>query len=64
VRTHSQWRAAREHVLSVDSIRRYNKHHRSIIDGIKNRDVASTIDALNAHMAMAHDDLMGASAEE
>lgn len=60
VRTHSQWKAAREQVLSADKIRKYNDHHRAIINALRNRDVAAAIDALNAHMALAHEDLLGA----
>ena len=64
VRTHSQWQAAREQVLSVDKIRQYNQHHRAIIDALRNRDVTAMIDALNEHMALAHQDLMGTPANE
>ncbi len=59
VRTHSQWRAAREQVLSPEKIRMYNDHHRRILKGLKSRDAALAIDALNDHMALAHADLMG-----
>ena len=59
VRTHSQWRAARELVLSPAKIEQYNAHHRAIIAGLRNRDTKATIDALNLHMDLAHKDLMG-----
>ena len=59
VRTHQQWQAAREQVLSPDKIRQYNVHHRAIFEGLKNRDANATIEALNAHMELAHKDLMG-----
>jgi len=64
VRTHSQWRAAREQVLSPEKIREYNKHHRAIFNGLRNRDVTVTIEALNEHMALAHADLIGTPSEE
>jgi len=59
VRSHSQWQAAREQVLSPNKIKQYNVHHRAIFEGLKNRDANATIEALNAHMDLAHQDLMG-----
>ena len=59
VRSHSQWQAAREAVLSPEKIEKYNTHHRLILQGLRNRDAAATIEALNAHMELAHEDLMG-----
>ncbi len=59
VRLHSQWQAARELVLSPDKIRQYNVHHRLIYQGLRNRDAHAIIEALNAHMELAHQDLMG-----
>lgn len=59
VRSHSQWQAAREAVLSPEKIEKYNSHHRRILQGLRNRDAAATIEALNAHMELAHEDLMG-----
>ncbi len=61
VRTHSQWKAARELVLDPQKIRAYNTHHRAILDGLCNRDGLSAIEALNAHMDLAHQDLIGAA---
>jgi DNA-binding FadR family transcriptional regulator len=62
VRTHSQWRKARELVLSPEKIRQYNIYHRGILDGLRNRDVKSAIEALNKHMELAHRDLVGTEA--
>ena len=60
VRSHSQWRAARELVLSLQKIEMYNRHHRKMYEGLRNRDATTIIEALNAHMDLAHKDLMGA----
>lgn len=60
VRTHSQWRIAREQVLSPPKIRQYNVHHASIIACLRRRDITSLIDALNDHMDLAYADLVSA----
>ena len=59
VRTHSQWKTAREIVLTPAKMREYNKHHKRIVNALRLRDAATAIDALNEHMALAHADLMG-----
>ncbi len=64
VRTHQQWQAARELVLKPEKIRQYNVHHRAILDGLHRRDVNSAIDALNGHMELAHQDLIGTTLDE
>lgn len=64
VRSHSQWRAARELVLSPEKIAQYNAHHRAIYEGLKNRDVGAIITALNAHMDLAQADLMGTPSDD
>lgn len=61
IRTHSQWRNAREIVLRPEKIRAYNVFHRDILIGLKNRSIARSIEALNAHMELAQADLMGAT---
>ena len=60
VRTHSQWRLAREQVLSPPKIREYNVHHELIVAGLRRRDVNAMIDALNDHMNLAYSDLLSA----
>lgn len=60
VRTHSQWRAMKNLILSPAQIRKYNEHHAAILEGIRNRDTVSAIEALNQHMELARVDLIGA----
>lgn len=60
VRSHSQWQAAREVVLQPAQIAKYNYFHRQILNGLKSRDVNAAINALNGHMDLAHQDLVGA----
>ena len=60
VRSHSQWQAAREVLLQPEQIRKYNRFHREILNGLKSRDVHAAIAAMNGHMELAHQDLVGA----
>ncbi len=64
VRTHPQWERARELVLNPDKIRQYNQFHGGILEGLKNRDTKAAIDALNGHMELAHQDLVGTVSDE
>lgn len=64
VRSHSQWHAAREIVLTPEKIRQYNQYHRAIYEGLTNRDGTAIINALNAHMDLAQADLMGTPSED
>lgn len=64
VRSHSQWHAAREIVLTPKKIKQYNRHHRAIYGGLMNRDGAAIIKALNAHMDLAQADLMGTPSDD
>lgn len=59
VRTHAQWQAAHKTVLTPSKIRKYNHHHRQILEALKARDINSAIDALNLHMDLARRDLIG-----
>ncbi|MEM9329953.1 MAG: FCD domain-containing protein, partial [Pseudomonadota bacterium] len=60
VRTHSQWNAMKNLILSPEQIRKYNEYHSGILEGIRNRDTNSAIEALNKHMDLARQDLIGA----
>ncbi|MEM7216617.1 MAG: FadR/GntR family transcriptional regulator [Pseudomonadota bacterium] len=60
IRTHSQWNAMKNLILSQAQIQKYNEHHSGILEGIRNRDTAGAIDALNLHMELARQDLIGA----
>ncbi|MGI9351642.1 MAG: FadR/GntR family transcriptional regulator [Rhizobiaceae bacterium] len=60
VRTHSQWSAMKNLILSPEQTRMYNEFHAAILEGIRNRDTTGAIDALNGHMDLARKDLIGA----
>lgn len=60
IRSHSQWKAMKNLILSPGQIRKYNEHHERIVDSIGNRDTAGALEALNEHMDLARRDLIGA----
>ncbi|MEO0327327.1 MAG: FadR/GntR family transcriptional regulator [Pseudomonadota bacterium] len=60
VRTHKQWRAIKNIVLTPKQIDEYNRFHEKILGAIRDRDAAAAIEALNGHMDLAKKDLVGA----
>ncbi len=60
VRAHAQWKAMKNLILVPEQIRKYNAYHTAILDGIRNRDAAGAVEALNKHMDLARQDLIGA----
>ncbi|MDZ7788372.1 MAG: FCD domain-containing protein [Halofilum sp. (in: g-proteobacteria)] len=59
VRSHSQWSEVKEKILDAEKIAEYNAHHRLIYLGIAGRDTAAAVEAMNRHLAVARDDLVG-----
>ena len=59
VRSHAQWRAMKNIILSPAQINHYNQHHRQIFEAVSNRDSVAVVEAINAHMDLAREDLMG-----
>ena len=60
VRNHSQWTTMKDIILTPEQINRYNELHREIYDALCTRDSARAIQALNDHMELARQDLLGA----
>ena len=60
VRSHAQWRAMKNVVLTPDQIRRYNDFHRNIYEALGRRDSVAAVEAISDHMDLARDDLIGA----
>ena len=60
VRTHAQWAAMREAILSPEQIDAYNAQHRAIYDAICQRDAQAAADMIRTHLDKAHRDLLGA----
>ncbi len=63
VRTHSQWSASKDLVLTPENISAYNVCHRAIFEALKNRNQAGAIKALNNHMELARSHLIGTDTE-
>lgn len=59
-RTHPQWAAMKEVILSVDQIEKYNQQHRAIYSALRQRDAQAALDCINEHLEKARQDLMGA----
>ena len=59
IRSHNQWSARKDHVLTPERIRYYNDHHRQLLDAIRHRDQARAADIITTHLQQARDDLLG-----
>ena len=59
VRSHSQWSASKELVLTPKNIADYNVCHRAIFNALRYRDAVGAIEALNDHMELARAHLIG-----
>ena len=59
VRSHAQWDAMKEQILSADQIAEYNRQHRAIYEALRQRDRQTAADAITAHLEKARTDLMG-----
>ena len=60
VRTHAQWAAMREAILTPEQIDAYNAQHRAIFEALRQRDPQAAAECIRAHMDKAHKDLLGA----
>ncbi len=60
VRSHRQWSAIKDKILSCERIREYNRTHSAIFDAIRLRDAEAAMRNMNTHLATARDDLFGA----
>jgi len=60
IRGHDQWKMMKKVILTPEQIDKYNMYHRQIFVALSNRDVTTAITALNGHMELARQDLIGA----
>jgi DNA-binding FadR family transcriptional regulator len=60
VRTHSQWNAMKDKVLTPERIAEYNCQHRAMFDAIRTRDVETAVAMITGHLQSARRHLMGA----
>ena len=60
VRNHTQWSKVKDKVLTPTRIADYNAGHRALFEAIQARDAETAVDLMNAHLAEARRDLLGA----
>ena len=61
VRTHSQWAAMKDKVLTPGRIAEYNQQHAALFEAIRTRDVEAAVAIISHHLHYARRQLMGAS---
>lgn len=59
IRSHTQWAARKDNVLTPTAIDLYNMQHRAILSGIKRRDTAFAMGMMTKHLHQAKSDLEG-----
>ena len=59
VRSHSQWNARKDTILTPDRIGEYNRQHRGLYEGLRSRDVEASVRAITEHLEKARADLLG-----
>jgi DNA-binding FadR family transcriptional regulator len=60
VRTHAQWAAMKDKVLSAARIAEYNQQHEALYEAIRTRDVEAAVAIITSHLHFARRQLMGA----
>ena len=60
VRTHAQWAATRESILTPVQIDAYNEQHRAIYSALRQRDPQRASNVIREHLDKARKDLLGA----
>jgi DNA-binding FadR family transcriptional regulator len=63
VRTHKQWNAMKDKVLTAERIADYNAQHRNLFEAIRSRDVEGAVAIITAHLHQARRQLLGAGSE-
>jgi DNA-binding FadR family transcriptional regulator len=63
VRTHTQWNAMKDKILTGARIAEYNQQHAAIFDAIRTRDVESAVAMITTHLHSARHQLLGARAD-
>ena len=63
VRSHSQWRARRDKILTPERIERYNADHRALLEAVEARDIRRAVDTMREHLERARADLLGQAPE-
>jgi DNA-binding FadR family transcriptional regulator len=63
VRTHSQWNAMKDKVLTPGRIAEYNQQHTALYEAIRTRDIEAAVAIVTNHLHYARRQLMGANSE-
>lgn len=63
VRTHSQWNAMKDKVLTPSRIAEYNQQHSALYEAIRTRDIEAAVAIVTNHLHYARRQLMGANSE-
>ena len=63
VRTHSQWNAMKDKVLTPGRIAEYNQQHAALYEAIRTRDIEAAVAIVTNHLHYARRQLMGANSE-
>jgi DNA-binding GntR family transcriptional regulator len=62
VRTHAQWNAMKDKVLTPERIAEYNRQHRTLYEAMLSRDVEGAMAIVTNHLHFARRQLLGAGA--
>ena len=58
VRSHSQWQAIKDKVLTPERIAAYNREHRQLFEAVRTRDAEAALKIAGAHLESARGDLL------
>jgi DNA-binding FadR family transcriptional regulator len=61
VRSHAQWHATKDKILSRTRIDEYNRQHRALFEALQRRDGEGMAEIISAHLTKARSDLLGAT---
>jgi len=59
IRSHNQWSARKNNILTPEKIRAYNADHRSLLESIRQRDQVKAAETIISHLQQARQDLIG-----
>lgn len=59
IRSHNQWSARKNHILTPQKIRDYNGQHRHLLEAIQHRDLAKALEIITSHLQQARKDITG-----
>jgi len=59
IRSHNQWSARKNNILTPEKIRAYNAEHRALLEAIRQRDHIRAAEIIKTHLKQAKQDLIG-----